>query len=381
MHGNSFPYGFFKSIFSAYKSAQEYHLDNQKFRFHARRTAAVPEPETYVLVIGESASAAFWSLNGFPEPTTPRMGIHQSSGDLINFPQTVSQANSTWFAVPMIVTPATPSEFSSAFKSKSLLTTFKEVGFTTYWISNQDETVHSFEADFPTYLHPGRGIYQTNYDQDLWAPLEAALMAPQPKKFIVLHLMGSHTEYQARVPKTFKSPGLSGTSPLDHYLRSICYTDFVLDGFIQRLSRMPGRSFMWYVSDHGQTLRSGEIGHGGIEASVNELHVPMILWTNRAYREACSSRLANITRHHGEVLTQGVTFPSILGLAEIAYPGLDRTRDLASEAFIPGKPPEVLNGEARSRQVRDFLAKEQAGNLKTGLAESLGVSPRPSPAR
>jgi hypothetical protein len=35
---------------------------------------------------------------------------------------------------------------------------------------------------------------------------------------------------------------------------------------------------------------------------------------------------------------------------------MDHTRNLSSEAFISGLKPQVINGEARTRQIDDFLA-------------------------
>ena len=358
---NSFPIGFFLSAGRAYQTSRDMHTRNRDFRFHAVRSAPVPERETYVLVIGESASADFWSLGGYPDDTTPRMRKYQASGELVYFPRTAAQASSTWLAVPMIITHGTPSTFSDVFSQKSLLSAFREAGFTTYWISNQNAAAHMDEADFPILLHPSSGIMYTNYDEDLWPYLDSVIASTQQKTLIVLHLMGSHTVYERRVPASFRTEGLSGPPLTRQYARTICYTDYVLDGIIQRLGRVPGRSFLWYVSDHGQILLSSEVGHGSLEASVHELHVPMLAWANPAFRAAAGPRFRLLGQRAGAVLSQGVTFPTFLGLGGVTYPGLDESRDLSSPAFIPGRKPEVLNGEARAGQIDHFLEALVAG--------------------
>ena len=158
--------------------------------------------------------------------------------------------------------------------------------------------------------------------------------------------------------------GLTGTSLSRQYARTISYTDHVLDGVIQRLGRVEGRSFLWYVSDHGQNLHQAEVGHGSLDASILELHVPMFVWANRAFRAAAEPALQLMSRRSGEVLTQGVTFPTFLGLGGISYPGLPRERDLSSNAFISGRRPEVLNGEAKPGPIEPFLEGSGPGPLE-----------------
>ena len=351
---NSFPVGMAMTGWQAWSYCRGLKPDNGTFQFHATRAAEVAEPETYVLVIGESAYAGNWSLGGYSLDTTPRMRALERAGSLTYFQRAVAQANVTALAVPMIVSPATPADFAESSRVKTLVSAFREAGFTTYWISNQDEPSSINEAEFPILLHPRSGSVYTNYDQDLWPFLEAALDSPRPKKLIVLHLMGSHVEYQARVPQAFKTPDLPGTSLLNQYLRTIAYTDAVLDGFIQRLGRVPGRAFLWYVSDHGQILRPGEVGHGSLVASLNEFHVPMFIWTNPRMRAAAPARLLSLAERKHDVISQGVTFPTLLGLGGVTYPGLDATRDLSSDAFVSGRKPEILNPSAKIKALDLF---------------------------
>jgi len=343
---NSFPVGFFISAQHAYAFLHGRPAPSRDFHFHAWRPAAVAGPETYVLAIGESASAAYWSLSGYDGyDTNARMRGFQASGHMLYFPRTVAQANLTYLSVPMLITSATPSQPERARTEKSLLAAFKEAGFTTYWLSNQDAAAHMEEADFPLLLHRDTLSLVTNYDEDLLPLLDSVLAAPAEKKLIVLHLMGSHSLYRDRVPKAFATPGLTGASLTADYVRSICYTDSVLDSVLGRLGRRPGRSFLWYVSDHGEELRRGEVGHGSLKGSLDQYHVPMLFWANDRFLADAPGPVQALRDRRGGLLSQGVTFPTFLGLAGVTYPGLDGTRDLAGPRFLAGPAPRVLRSD------------------------------------
>jgi len=352
---SSFPAGFVLSAERAYAYCRGLQRRVDGFQFHAYRPAPVADRETYVLVIGESAAASHWSLGGYPIDTSARMRKYLASGDLVYFPRTLAQANLTAFALPLIVTPATPADFAGAFRVKSLVSAFREVGFKTYWIENQEETGAMTEADFPIFLHIGSSFQHPSYDQEVLPYLDALLSSPKARKFIVIHLMGSHVEYGARVPPGFPAPGVTGTSQGAQYDRTLCYTDCVLDEIIRRLSGARGRSFLWYVSDHGQILRAGEVGHGSLEATLDELHVPMFVWANRECRAAAPEAFRRLGERRDRVLSQGVTFPTVLGLGGVDYPGLDHGRDLSGPAFDAGRRPQVLNGQARPGRIAAVL--------------------------
>ena len=75
----------------------------------------------------------------------------------------------------------------------------------------------------------------------------------------------------------------------------------------------------------------------------------MLVWGNPAFRAASAPLWARLAAHRRERLSQAVTFPTVLGLAGISYPGLDTTRDLASAAFVPGRPLAVLAPDGKPR--------------------------------
>jgi hypothetical protein len=86
--------------------------------------------------------------------------------------------------------------------------------------------------------------------------------------------------------------------------------------------------------------------------SFGELHIPMLVWGNRAFREALAPAFGRLREHSGEPLTQGVTFPTMLSLAGITYPGMDHSRDLTSEAYVPPGTFQVMAPDGRMREIK-----------------------------
>jgi glucan phosphoethanolaminetransferase (alkaline phosphatase superfamily) len=351
---NSFPLGFCLGAGRAAAFIFQHRGGGVRPRLDAVRSAPVAGREVVMLVIGESASSNYWSLNGYPYPTNARIQAWQDTGDLVYFPRAYAQANLTQFAVPMIVTGVTPADFVPGRAQPSLLTAFKEIGFTTHWLSNQELKQYPGDADscliISDHDFPGRKL-GPSYDENLLPLVDTALSSPQKKLFIAVHLMGSHATYSQRVPPGFETPGLAGKGFEQEYVRTICYTDFVLDALIGRLARLDGRCFLWYVSDHGEIPQKWDVGHGLATPAVAELQIPMLVWGNRAFWSASAPAKRNLLAHRRESLSQGVSFPTILGLAGITCSRLDRTRDLGSDRYRSGQAQWVIAPDGKPRAI------------------------------
>src|SRR5262249_17285756 len=92
-------------------------------------------PRTVVLVIGESAGADHWGMNGATRDTTPRLA--QLPG-LVNFSDATAAGAATRISVPFMITPLKPgADLMHTGPGKSLVAAFAETGYETWWISNQ----------------------------------------------------------------------------------------------------------------------------------------------------------------------------------------------------------------------------------------------------
>ena len=76
----------------------------------------------------------------------------------------------------------------------------KQAGYKTYWITNQQTitkrntmlTTFSKQADEQFYLNNNREQNARQYDGDVLDPFAKVLAEDAPRKFIVVHLLGTH---------------------------------------------------------------------------------------------------------------------------------------------------------------------------------------------
>ena len=254
------------------------------------------EDITVVLVIGESARADHFGINGYSRDTTPELA---KVAGLLSFRNTVSCGVETREALPCMLTRATLADRAPAANEKSVTSVFNRLGFHTAWISNQD-TDSGTRGPLPALAKEASTVVLKerkdildlrNYDEDLLPQLDRVLRANISHKFIVVHPMGSHWPYTNRYTKAYEryTPVCTGRtskwcghqSIINAYDNSILYTDAFLSQIIRRLA---GENALFvYISDHGESLgENGRYLHGH-EGERVETHVPFIVWASEKF--------------------------------------------------------------------------------------------------
>lgn len=131
-------------------------------------------------------------------------------------------------------------------------------GFETWWISNQGRkglfdspvALMGESADHPYFTKSANSddrMYSP--DDQLLPQLDAALKQGQGKKFIVLHLMGSHPQACVRTQDQYDID--VGAREISCYIKSIAMTDKLLGQIHDMAERDGGDWSMMYFSDHG----------------------------------------------------------------------------------------------------------------------------------
>ncbi|MDO8771601.1 MAG: phosphoethanolamine transferase [Burkholderiaceae bacterium] len=311
------------------------------FQFKASQVSGSVIAQTIVVVIGESSRFDRWSINGYSRNTNPLLS---QETNLVSFDDVVTAVAATRLSVPIIVSrkPATQS-LKAGFSEKSFLSAFKEVGFKTFWLSNQmsfgefdtPTSVFAKEADVTQFLNLGGFTDSSNFDQILLEPMQNAIHDPAPKKFIVLHSLGNHWNYSHRHPKEYDKwrPSLFGiVNPAytdlknklalnNSYDNSILYTDWVLAQIIERLKKTDQITSMLYVSDHGQTLYDNSCNlafHG--HNTQYEFHIPVFMWFSDSYENRHPDKISQLYKHKKSKLSTENIFHSLLDMADIRYP-------------------------------------------------------------
>lgn len=324
---------------------------------HQQLPAGAPR-RVVVLVVGETARAANFSLNGYSRETNPRL----AQRDLVNFEDFAACGTSTSVSVPCMFSRLDRDDYDEyeARHTEGLLDVLDHAGVNVLWRDNNsgckgtcarvpsEDVSHADDAALCDAAEC--------YDEILLRGLKRRIVNAEGDLFIVLHQKGSHgPEYYKRYPDRFErfTPVCSSNLPQDcdrqaiinAYDNTILYTDYVLDQLIGLLARDARRNndatALLYMSDHGESL--GENGlylHGFPYALAPEYqtHVPALAWFSNGFGldHGCLAGLAD------ERYSQDNLFDSVLGLfavrTQVYRPGQDifRACRVAAGAGRPG---------------------------------------------
>ena len=321
---------------------------SKDFRYDAHCTFTDDEPETVVLVIGETSRADNWQLYGYHRPTNP---VLSKTEELTVFTDYMSQSNTTHKSVPILLSLADAEDYTILYRTKGIMQAFREAGYHTAFISNQQRN-HSFidflgeQADYCLFLHDS--LSRNADDIELLKPLRQQIKQNRGKRtFIVLHTYGSHFSYADRYPKAmrhFTPDHYDGAKAkyrlqlVNAYDNTIVHTDFLIGKVISTLSSGGGSAAMLFTSDHGEDIFDDQrhlFLHASPFPSYYQLHVPLIAWTSPTYRirhaEIAQSLISN---SHKQAESNSV-FHTLLSLGGVATQYRNDSLSLASPAYTP----------------------------------------------
>lgn len=315
---------------------------NRSFDWKAHRSVIPGERETYVIIIGESSRSGNWGLYGYGKPTTPRL---QADSDLIVFKDMTSGATETTESVPMLLTLATPEDIRRFDSTSSILSSFRQMGFKTWWLSTQGRfgawdvkpSMIGKEAHEWSFLNIDPDD-ETLHDGALLPLLDTALRDTATRKLIVLHTSGSHFQYTKRYPEPFAKFAVTDEEEYEFgsYDNSILYTDWVLDQVLSRIRNVPGIRSMAYISDHGEALGENDCyNHSNDEPPRAEFEVPFFVWVSDELKQL-RPEVASQLRSHVDAKASASDFlPTILDITGVRTPLVDSTRSLAGKSYRP----------------------------------------------
>jgi glucan phosphoethanolaminetransferase (alkaline phosphatase superfamily) len=220
-----------------------------------------------VFVIGESQRADVLSPGRRPD-LAPGLRKRLDAGSLVELTDVVSASNLTTYSVPAMLTGTPSSQLLSGVHGRpSGLGYFKRAGFFTAWISNQADDLFAEEGwDLASFPSSSRYV---PHDDVLLSKLRQLLNFGGTHKAVVLHMMGSHFDYERRYPATFRPlPAASLPRPAyvrQNYENSVAYSADVLERVLQISLAASYPAVVIFSSDHGENLLDDErqlIWHG-----------------------------------------------------------------------------------------------------------------------
>ena len=301
-----------------------------------------------VIVVGETARAANFSLNGYARPTNPRLSRIPG---LINFPHAYSCGTDTASSLPCMFSNFGRSKFDAnlAAQRENLLDVVQRAGIAVNWRENQSgckgvclrvPTEVLVEAKPRAFYEIGDAL-----DEALLRDLPDRFKALDRDGLFVLHMMGSHgPAYYKRYPPRFEAftpackeaqfSRCSQEQIVNAYDNTLVYTDHVLGELIALLEeedRQGRPTAMIYLSDHGESLGEANLylhGMPYVLAPDQQKHVPMLLWLSPSYQQVFAVDTACLAARTERPVSHDNLFHSVLGLLDIKTKLYDAKLDI-----------------------------------------------------
>lgn len=320
----------------------------------ARIPAEDTERELILLVIGETARADRFALNGYARDTTPRL----REAGAISLDNVWACGTSTAVSVPCMFSPKGMARFEpkQADSEENLLDVLQRAGVNVLWLdNNSDSKGAAARVPYRSFKSPEVNTVCDGEcrDEGMLVPLQDYIDShPRGDIVIVLHQMGNHgPAYYKRYPEAFekfrpvcrsKDLGECSREEIGNaYDNAILYTDHFLGKAIELLRRNDSafRTALVYLSDHGESLGEGGLFLHGLPRAVapdSQLRVPAIFWFGSRFDDIDRQALL---RGRDRRFSHDNLFHTVLGLLEIRTSWYKPELDIL-EAYrrdIPGR--------------------------------------------
>jgi heptose-I-phosphate ethanolaminephosphotransferase len=302
------------------------------------------EEETFVLIIGESTTKTHFQLYGYERETTPNLS--KIKDELVVFNDVISPHTHTIASLEKMLTLGDYEHPDKKYLG-NVIDIISQADFKTYWISNQipigiyetQTTAIAKTASEVYFLNLGGEKEQLSYDEKVLPYVRKVLGNNEKKKFIVVHLLGTHVQYKNRYPKKYNvfsdNPKTDYWSDqaketINHYDNAVLYNDYVVSEIINEVKKLNKKeATVFYLSDHGEEVYEtlDMAGHSEAISSKPMYLIPFIYWNSdienvRAY-QAYKER---------KYMADDLIF-SITDLLNVSFDGYESTRSIFNKEF------------------------------------------------
>jgi lipid A ethanolaminephosphotransferase len=257
--------------------------------------------ELIILVVGETARADRFSLNGYHRETNPLL----AKQNVLSLSNVSSCGTSTSVSLPCMFSALSRTEYNkeAALNQENALDVLSENGVEILWRdNNSDSKGVAKRMQYEDFRSPTLNPVCEGECRDIGmlSGLDQYIQSRQGKDIlIVLHQMGNHgPEYYRRYPKEFERfTPMCMTGELrdcsqeevdNSYDNAILYTDYFLSNVIDLLKKYDKdhATAMLYVSDHGESLGEHNFYlHAApyMIAPKEQTHIPAIVWMGKYF--------------------------------------------------------------------------------------------------
>ena len=301
-----------------------------------------------VIVVGETARADHFALNGYPRATNPLLA---KIPNLVSFTQAYSCGTNTGHSLPCMFSGLGANSFNNerAARQENLLDILTRAGFSVLWRENQAGCYGVCKRVATDVLERAgtRTLFERgeSFDENLVRGLQEKIESMQGDTVIVLHMMGSHgPTYYKRYPPDFEhfQPACKESQfsrcnlsdIINSYDNTLVYSDYVLAKLVELLQANDRNGLstgMIYLSDHGESLGESNIYLHGMPyrlAPAAQKHIPLLLWLSSNYQSELGADIECLKGRREQPVSHDNLFHSVLGLLDVQTRTYDRDLDI-----------------------------------------------------
>lgn len=294
------------------------------------------KPNLFVMIVGETARADHFALNGYVRNTTPQLAAlaMKYPANFINFNNVFSCGTATAVSLPCMFSylPRNNYDENLAKNSDNLLDALQYAGVNLFWLDNNSGCKGMCNR-IPT----EKIICSESECNDLHLldALKDKIQTSQLTKdtFVVLHQLGSHGPEYFKRSKT--SQKLFFPECQTNQLQK-CTTQEIINAYdnsIVATDELVAKTILWlkeydsqynvgliYVSDHGESLGENGIFLHGLPyrfAPDSQKHVPMLVWMSDSFVQQNDISLEKFKSNSNKTISHDVLFSLILNLLNV----------------------------------------------------------------
>lgn len=296
----------------------------------------------FVVIVGETARAANFSLGGYEKHTNAPLDPFLD--EIIYFENVKSCGTSTAQSLPCMFSKFGQSEFKPGTElyTENVLDVIQKSGYDVIWRGTNTGYCYGncdrIQTEFYNDLFPEEDdlILLENFEEKI-AELDNNIL-------FLLHQQGSHgpayyrrysPEYEQFTPACQSKVIQDCTHEefVNAYDNTIIYTSAVIAQTIEKLKayQYTYNVMLLYISDHGESL-----GENGIYlhampyefAPIEQIHVPMLIWLNEENAQNLKINREALLNKKGDALSHDNIFHSLLSITGISTEDYQKDLDL-----------------------------------------------------
>lgn len=310
------------------------------------------EIKNVVLVIGESTGRNHMSIYGYKYKTNPLLENLEKRGEIYKYIDVISPHSHTIPVLEKLLTFYDNEESDKWYNYNNIIDIMKKSGYKTYWFSNQ-EAFGTFgnvaaaignRSDIVLFnkLRDSSEEAIDSYDEEIVNKSAEIITEKVDKKFIVYHLMGTHTTYKYRYPKEFKkfnesnydNSNLEEKKRISEYDNAILYNDYVINKIINLYKDK--ECIIFYLSDHGEEVYDfrGFMGHTESMPSRYMAEIPFLIYLTDEFKNKYPELEENIKKSLNRPYMTDDFIHTLLDITGIKTKEFNEEKSVINKRFI-----------------------------------------------